>query len=132
MPAEMAGRFTYIGANGEPVTDLNALNAQNANASMYAPYRGTFVFHSGLVEDGSFLRLNNLTLGYTLPEMVSKKVFIQKLRVYFTAYNLFCLTSYSGYDPEVDALRSTPLTPGVDYWGYPKSRSFIGGINLTF
>lgn len=132
LPVEMKNRFSYIGDDGEPIGDLNILKERNQNSTMYAPYRGTFVLHSGLVEDGSFLRLNNMTLGYTLPQTLTKKAYISNLRIYITGYNLFCLTKYSGFDPEVDALRTTPLTPGVDYWEYPKNRSFIAGINITF
>jgi hypothetical protein len=54
------------------------------------------------------------------------------VRVYVTGSNLFCLTPYSGYDPEVDTRRTTPLTPGVDYSAYPKSIGFVAGLNLTF
>ena len=61
-----------------------------------------------------------------------KKLYIQKLRVYGTAYNLYTFTNYTGYDPEVDTRRATPCTPGVDYSAYPKSRSFNFGVNLTF
>ena len=57
---------------------------------------------------------------------------MQQCRVYFTATNLFCITSYSGFDPEVDTRTKTPLTPGVDYSAYPKSRTYNFGINLTF
>ena len=54
------------------------------------------------------------------------------MRFYITGGNLFCLTAYSGYDPEVDTRRATPLTPGVDYSAYPKSRSFVAGVNVKF
>ena len=57
---------------------------------------------------------------------------MQKLRVYVTGTNLFCLTKYSGYDPEVDTKRATPLTPGVDYSAYPKSIGYVVGVNVTF
>ena len=88
--------------------------------------------HSWAVEDGSFLRLNTLTLGYTIPKHIVQKGKIQNLRVYVTGYNLFTVTNYSGFDPEVDTRRNPPLTPGVDYSAYPKSRSIVGGINVTF
>ncbi len=90
------------------------------------------VLHSWAVEDGSFLRLNNITLGYTLPESLLDRFFVDKLRFYVTGYNLWTLTDYSGYDPEVDTRRSTPLTPGVDYSAYPRSKSVVAGVNLTF
>jgi len=90
------------------------------------------VFTDWAVEDASFLRLQSATVGYTLPENISEKVYLKKARVYVTGTNLFCLTKYSGYDPEVDTRRKTPLTPGVDYSAYPKSIGFVAGINLTF
>jgi hypothetical protein len=88
--------------------------------------------HSWAIEDGSFLRLNTLTVGYTLPAKFTKKAGMSNLRMYITAYNLHVFTNYSGYDPEVDTRRNPPLTPGVDYSAYPKSRSFIAGFNVTF
>ena len=63
----------------------------------------------------------------------SSKVFLQNVRLYFTGYNLFCWTGYSGADPEVDtSSRKNPLNPGIDYAAYPKSRSYVGGINISF
>ena len=79
-----------------------------------------------------YLKIQNVTLGYTLPEKWTKKIKMQKLRLYVTGTNLFCLTNYSGYDPEVDTRRATPLTPGVDYSAYPKSIGFVVGANITF
>ena len=57
---------------------------------------------------------------------------VARLRVYATVNNVAVLTGYSGYDPEVNVRNSNPVTPGVDYSAYPRSRSFIGGINVTF
>ncbi len=122
------GYNIYYGAYADPVR----LQELNQNASIWHPIINSTVFHSWAVEDGSFLRLNNLTVGYTLPKSISQKVLIESLRVYFTGYNLYCWTNYSGQDPEVDTRRSTPLTPGVDYSAYPKSRTFIAGVNITF
>jgi hypothetical protein len=76
--------------------------------------------------------LNNLTLGYTVPQKTTKKFHIQKLRFYASGYNLHIWTKYTGYDPEVDSRRNSPATPGVDYSAYPKSRSYNFGVNLTF
>lgn len=69
-----------------------------------------------------------------MPTTLVKKVGINNLRFYVTAYNVFCLTSYSGYDPEVSTSRrnGSNLTPGVDYSAYPKSRQFVVGLNLNF
>ena len=84
------------------------------------------------VEDGSFLRINNITLGYTLPSRLTQRAKISSLRVYATVYNVATITGYSGYDPDVNARRSSPLTPGVDYAAYPSGRTFLAGINLNF
>ena len=99
---------------------------------MWIPAIGNAVFSDWAVEDASFLRLQSLTLGYTLPESLVQKAHLRRARVYVTGTNLLCLTKYSGYDPEVDTRRSTPLTPGVDYSAYPKSIGFVAGVNLTF
>jgi hypothetical protein len=135
---DLAHRFTII----DPLTGLNVasgtygnptrLQEINQNASIWSPLMTQTPLHSWAIEDGSFLRLNTLTVGYTLPNNVSKRIGMSNLRFYVTGTNLFLLTNYTGYDPEVDARRSSPVTPGVDYSAYPKSRSFIGGINVTF
>ena len=91
-----------------------------------------YVFSDWAVEDGSFFRLNTLTLGYSLPESLTSKFHIQSLRFYTTGYNVFVMTNYSGFDPEVSTRRKTPLSPGVDYSAYPRSRQIVFGLNLTF
>jgi TonB-linked SusC/RagA family outer membrane protein len=122
------GYNIYYGDNANP----EMLQEVNKNASIWHPISNSSVFTDWAVEDGSFLRLSNLTLGYTLPSRLSKKILMQKLRCYVTAYNLKCWTNYSGQDPEVDTRRSTPLTPGVDYSAYPKAKTFLFGVNVTF
>lgn len=82
-----------------------------------------------MVYDGSFLRLRNLTLGYTLPERWTRKVLISKLRLYLNAENLFTLTSYHGMDPEIS---SGGTSLGIDKGVYPQARTFSAGVNLTF
>lgn len=133
-----SNRYKYIDANGALVTDLQKLAELNKDAKIWSPFSmGTAspVFHSWAVEDGSFLRLNNITLGYSLPKKLISKIAMQRFRVYATVYNAFLWTSYSGYDPEVSATRNSgyqALTPGVDYSGYPKSRTYTVGVNVTF
>ena len=126
-------RWTNIDwTTGEMITDAATLRQVNAGKSMWTPTIGSAVFSDWAVEDASFLRLQSATVGYTLPEELTKRVHLRKARVYVTGTNLFCLTKYSGYDPEVDTRRATPLTPGVDYSAYPKSIGFVAGVNLTF
>ena len=87
------------------------------------------------IEDASFLRLNTLSLGYTLPKSIVKKLGINSLRFYCTMYNVFTLTSYDGFDPESDCIKKSgqeSLTPGCDYSGYPRSRQYVFGLNLNF
>jgi TonB-linked SusC/RagA family outer membrane protein len=131
--ANSSNRFTVIDPNtGEMITDPAALQTLNQGKTMWSTLITKGVFHSWAVEDGSFLRLNTLTLGYTFPIQLTQKIRVNRLRIYATAYNVWTWTNYSGYDPEVDTRRSTPMTPGVDYSAYPRSRSFNFGINLTF
>jgi len=88
------------------------------------------LLHSGLVEDGSFLRLQSLTLGYTLP--VGLVPGTDQARVYVTGQNLFTITGYSGFDPEVNSLGGDPRTRGVDIGAYPRARTFNFGVSVTF
>ncbi len=118
--------------SGQLVTDPNALEALNANTTMWSPYMSRYVFSDWAVEDGSFLRLNTLTLGYTVPEKYVSQMGLSNLRFYATANNVFIITNYSGLDPEVSTRRKTPLTPGVDYSPYPRSRQLVFGLNLNF
>lgn len=126
-------RWTNIDPEtGMLCNDPTRLAQLNANTTMWSPYMLKNVLTDWAIEDASFLRLNTLTLGYTLPKAVTGKVGINSLRFYVTAYNVFCLTGYSGSDPESDCIRRTNLTPGCDYSGYPKSRQFVVGLNLNF
>jgi len=113
---------------------------EGANAKQYwSPWsfgNAVVVPASWAIEDGSYLRLQNVTLGYTLPKKITQKIKMEQFRLYCTLNNVWILTNYSGYDPDV----STPirgsstsgLTPGVDYSSYPKSFSWTFGINVTF
>lgn len=105
------------------------------NASNKVPSQDGYIVndvYSRFIEDGSFLRLKNITLGYTLPHKWTRKFHASKLRVYATGQNLFCISGYSGYDPEVNSASSNPMTPGLDWGAYPKSRVFTFGIDLQF
>jgi TonB-linked SusC/RagA family outer membrane protein len=144
MLAVMADRWRVVTPTGVTAEWVNGagtvfgippdqLNALNKNASIWQPLKGAGAFypHSWAIEDGSFVRFNNVTLGYSLPVKNLWGVKVTKLRFYFTGNNLATITNYSGYDPEV-SVRSNPLTPALDYSAYPKSRSYIFGVNATF
>lgn len=127
-------RWMTINAEGRVVTDpeeLAALNAGKSIASWRDNEEGDKYVHSWAVEDASFLKLSNITLGYTFPKQLVRKFRLSKLRIYATGNNLLTWTPYTGFDPEVSNMRS-PLTPGVDFGAYPRSRSFIFGANIAF
>jgi len=111
-------------------------NSANANATLPLSYSETGVTSSLAIEKGSFLRLNTLTLGYTLPKSLLSKAHLGSLRVYGSIYNVLTLTGYSGLDPEVgtndNANSSVYPTTGFDYGAYPRARSFVMGVNLNF
>jgi TonB-dependent starch-binding outer membrane protein SusC len=127
-------RWKTIDANGNVVTDPKALAELNKNATLWRPITTGSAFYpqSWAVEDGSFIRINNITLGYSLPSSLIRKMNMQRFRAYVTLNNLAVITNYSGYDPEVNTRRSTPMTPGVDFSAYPRSSSYIFGLNVTF
>ena len=131
----MRDRFTYIDQETGTtlLNDIDALRAANQNAKIWTPTNITRgIMTDWALEDGSFLRLSNVTLGYTFPKSWTTKIGMQQLRIYCTGTNLFCWTNYSGYDPEVDTRRSTPMTPNVDYSAFPRARQFVVGANITF
>ncbi|MNT37126.1 TonB dependent receptor [compost metagenome] len=131
--AVMNDRWQNFDANGVKVTDPTLLTAMNANTTLWTPTGGNYALTSYAVESGSFLRISNVTLGYSLPQsMIKKTGFISKLRVYGTVNNLYTITGYTGYDPEANTRRSNPLTPGIDYAAYPRSRYILAGINMVF
>ena len=84
------------------------------------------------IENGSFLRLKNLSLGYTLNESVAKRIGVNRIKVYVTGQNVLTFTKYSGLDPELGYANDGNRQLGVDYAQYPQSRSWIFGLNVTF
>ncbi len=139
-------RFNYLSSayklydiqNGSlvKVTDPAALNALNANATTFLPYQENPVVSSLGIQDGSFLRLNTVTIGYTLPANVIKAIKLTRVRIYGAIYNALTLTSYPGLDPEVNTNISQNKQPyptvGLDWGAYPRARSFTAGINVEF
>jgi TonB-linked SusC/RagA family outer membrane protein len=128
----------FVGSDGK-VTGENyaamvaALAANNSKAVNENPISDNIALTDKYVENASFLRLSSLTLGYSLPDRWISKAYIKTARIFFTASNLFCLTPYSGADPEVDTRsKINPLATGVDFSAFPKSRAFNFGINLSF
>lgn len=140
----MADRWKVVGPDGSTLQYVNAtgqvigvdpaiLTTANLNAKIWQPLKsaGAFYPSSWAMEDGSFIRINNITIGHTVSSKQLSKLKINKLRFYVTGNNLAVFTNYTGYDPEV-SVSNNGLTPGLDYSAYPKSRSFIFGLNATF
>ena len=134
-------RYTYIdtdgsitGTAGGVVTDLDQLAQLNEGKNIWSHASHGIagaVVHSWAIEDGSFIRLNNLTIGYNVPRDLISVTGLDRFRIYATGRNLHIWTDYSGYDPEVSTSGDV-LTPGVDYSSFPRSRSYTIGLNLTF
>ena len=127
----------YLVNNDRYFTELDQYTSYSRNKDLlnrwekpgdvakYGKFGETVQFDSHLIEDASFLRLKNLTVGYSLPrKWMDKTGFMKGVRIYFTARNLLTVTKYTGFDPEAD----TNLT----YGRYPNSRQFVGGLQLTF
>jgi len=143
----MEGRWRNVDQNGEYLLTTtgsgaatvvkgaapDVLREVNKDANIWFPIRSNPGYYTTdwAVEDGTFLRLNNITLGYTFKSALLTKIKVKRARIYATGSNLGVLTNYSGYDPEVNTRRGSGLTPGVDYAAYPRSRSFTFGLNLS-
>jgi len=144
----MEGRWKTVDANGNQLQVIRSaggvqyvqgespevIAAVNGNATIWMPIRTSNISQaitSWAVEDGSFLRINNITLGYTIPSKLLSKMNIKRFRFYGTLNNLAVISGYTGSDPEVNTQRSSRLTPGVDYSAYPRTKSYIFGLNLT-
>lgn len=126
--------------NGAYKKDLNQYASyadrwtpENSESNMPAATKSSSnnVISSRIIEDGSFLRLKTVTLGYTIPKAAITKAGLSNARVYLAAQNLWTWTNYSGYDPEV-SVRNSALTPGLDFSSYPRAFTFSLGVNLGF
>lgn len=123
------GAATVVtGVEPERLREFN----KDATIWQYIRSNGGYYTTDWAVEDGSFLRINNVTVGYSFNAAILSRVKIKRARIYATGNNLAIITNYSGYDPEVNTRRSTGLTPGVDYSAYPRNRGFVFGVNLSF
>lgn len=122
-PTNPSDRYARVNYNDD-------VSANNVASSVY-------------VENGSYLRLRNVTLGYTLPVDIAKKLTLHKVRLYLSVQNLFTITKYSGLDPEIgqptgtdpnnnNSSASNPTASGVDVGTYPSSRFYTVGLNVTF
>lgn len=105
-------------------------NSTNIHPRVTSGPTNNNLFSSYYVEDGSFVRLRNIQIGYTFPAAMMKKIKVEKLRIYFAVNNLVTYTRYQGFDPDVGS--GGVLSAGVDYGIYPQARTFMGGLQLKF
>ncbi|MEH6307563.1 TonB-dependent receptor [Olivibacter sp. CPCC 100613] len=124
---EMNNRWRSPENPGDGITpranrDLSRYSSSNASANISSTH----------IEDGSFIRLRNISLAYNLPSHLLEKWKLRNVRIYAQAQNLFTITNYTGYNPEVSVSGINALTPGVDYGGYPIPKTFTLGLNLGF
>ena len=127
--------YGYVDANGSALDPKNVFLA-NSEATLPRPTttdnnRNTRM-SDRWIEDGSYLRLQNLRIGYTLPKSILAKYRVSGLKVYVNAQNIWTLTNYSGYDPEIGAFNQSPLQQNIDMGRYPTPRVYTFGIDAEF
>jgi TonB-linked SusC/RagA family outer membrane protein len=118
--AEAANYWTPTNTN----TDVPRPIGNSANSNL--------LISSRYLEDGSYIRIQNLTFGYSIPQDAISKLKMSRLRIYGSAQNLYTLTNYSGYDPEIGSFNQNPLLSGIDNGRYPSPRTFTVGVNVEF
>jgi len=123
---------TLSGINNTTTEGLNRWTTTNTNTNIPRAFAGRPQrVSSRFIFNGSYVRFKNLALGYTLPTEMLTRIKLQKVRLYVSAQNIFTITQYRGYDPEVN-YRNSNLNAGADYASYPNARSFTAGINIIF
>lgn len=120
--------------NNQYASVLNRWTPENQNNVMFRAGTGSpagpTYYSSRTIEDGSYLRLKTVQLGYTIPKVLLNKWKIKQLRFYASAQNLITWTKYTGFDPEVSSFYST-VSPGFDWGAYPRARTWTFGVNLS-
>jgi hypothetical protein len=120
------------GSSNQLATVLDRWTPTNTDGSIpKATSSNGYISSSRWVEDGSYIRLKNLSLGYNLPKSVLGKSGIEKFRIYLSGQNLFTLTNYTGYNPDV-SYRDGNTSIGLDYGTYPTTKSVTLGVNVSF
>lgn len=127
----LLNRWTPENQNTEVPAIIDDLTRQNAGLESKIS-RGDDNRSSRWVEDASYVRLQNVTLGYTLPENIIKRINFKSIRVYVSGTNLYTWTKYTGYTPEVSSYNSNDAAIGVDFSSYPQSRIINFGLNISF
>jgi len=140
VPTEFGNNYYHLidPNTGQATTNLTRLKELNPNEdsslwSLSNTNTANITYPSSYyVEDGSYLRISMVTLGYSFPKEFLSTVRLANARIYATVNNLATITGYSGFDPEVSAASGVTVSPGYDTSSFPRSRSYVLGINLTF
>jgi hypothetical protein len=128
----LEGNATERPAMNQFASYINRWSPDNpTNQNFRTGGQGPITYSSRIIEDGSYLRLKTLSLGYSLPARYLKKWYLTDLRLNVSAQNLITWTKYSGLDPEV-SVRSSVLTPGFDFSPYPQPQTIVFGLNASF
>ena len=122
----------YVTVNNRWRSPQSPGNGVDYRASRAGTQSNSTRLSSFYLQDGSYLRMTNLTIGYTVPKALVNKIHVAALRVFGSVDNVFTLSDYKGYNPEADYADGANLTPGVDYGLYPLVRSFNLGLKITF
>jgi hypothetical protein len=121
--------------NNQSTGVLNRYTASNPNGNLprYNEWhKNNLLLSNRFVEDGSYARLQTVSLGYNLPERIIRKAKMSAARIYILGQNLYTLTSYSGFDPELGSFNQNALYTNIDNGNYPNPRSITVGVNITF
>ena len=131
------GRFDLYNLNGNNNQSAEVINRWSpTNPSNSIPRAnsqgGQRIFSSFQVEDGSYLRLKNISFGYDIPQKLLGRLSLSKVKIYIAAQNWITFTSYKGYDPEVSRFGTSSTSQGMDYGGYPSAKTLLVGLNVKF
>lgn len=129
-------RFDLYNLNGNNNQAKDVLNRWTpdhpGNTIPRATTGGGRILSTFQIEDGSYLRFKNISLGYNFSDALLKRVALKKVRIYVAGQNLITLTHYKGYDPEVSRFGTTSVSQGMDYGGYPSAKTILVGLDLNF
>jgi TonB-dependent starch-binding outer membrane protein SusC len=131
------GRFDLYNLNGNNNQSADVLNRWTpANTDTEIPRAnstgGQRILSSFHIEDGSYIRIKNISFSYSLPASLTERINIRKAKIYVAAQNWFTYTDYKGFDPEVSRFGTTSISQGMDYGGYPTAKTILVGLNLKF
>lgn len=132
-----ANRFELESGNGLSNASVNLINRWTpenpSNEYPRANRNADYLRMSDrYLEDGTYIRLQLVSLGYNLPQKIVNKIRVQNMKVYISAKNLVTITEYTGFDPEAGRFGQTNIRQGYDYGAYPASKTFLAGININF